>query len=171
MPDCLRLTERPRQGKNITEYMNLGAEVNVGDEMADGDLYDSEGNLHHLSEFKGQYILLDFWSMGCGPCVQSIPEMEEVTAIYKDKLAVVSISGDSKENWKKFISEKSMTGNQWNELKNGRTGLAARYKVVGIPPLCIDLTGRDSTGDVEWIWPRFIKREAERVSKIDHIPY
>lgn len=131
-----RLSEADREtpaGKNITEYMNLGAEVNVGDEMADGDLYDSEGNLHHLSEFKGQYILLDFWSMGCGPCVQSIPEMEEVTAIYKDKLAVVSISGDSKENWKKFISEKSMTGNQWNELKNGRTGLAARYKVVGIP--------------------------------------
>lgn len=51
----------------------------------------------------------------------------------KDKLAVVSISGDSKENWKKFITDKNMTGNQWNELRKGRTGLAARYKVVGIP--------------------------------------
>ena len=120
-------------GKNITEYMNLLAEVNVGDPMADGDLYDKDGNLHHLSEFSGQYILLDFWSMGCGPCVQSIPEMEEITEMYKDKLAVVSISSDGKEDWRKFIADKNMTGNQWNELRKGRTGLAARYKVIGIP--------------------------------------
>lgn len=120
-------------GKNIIEYMNLGTEVNVGDPMADGDLYDMEGNLHHLSEFAGRYILLDFWSMGCGPCVQSIPEMEEVTEMYKDKLAVVSINSDGKEDWKKFVTDKNMTGNQWNELRKGCTGLAACYKVIGIP--------------------------------------
>lgn len=120
-------------GKTLTELMNLEAEVNIGDPMVDGDLYDPEGNLHHLSEFAGQYILLDFWSMGCGPCVNSIPEMEEVIEMYKDKLAVVSISGDSKENWKKFVAEQKMTGNQWNELRRMRTGLAARYKAVGIP--------------------------------------
>lgn len=120
-------------GKSISEYMNLGAEVNVGDKMIDGDLYDVEGNLRHLSEFAGQYILLDFWSQGCGPCVQSIPEMEEIIEMYKDKLAVVGISDDGKEDWKKYITQKKMSGNQWNELRHGRTGLAARYKVRGIP--------------------------------------
>lgn len=120
-------------GKSISEYMNLGAEVNVGDKMIDGDLYDAEGNLRHLSEFAGQYILLDFWSQGCGPCVQSIPEMEEIIEMYKDKLAVVGISDDGKEDWKKYITQKKMSGNQWNELRHGRTGLAARYKVRGIP--------------------------------------
>lgn len=120
-------------GKSISEYMNLGTEVNVGDKMVDGNLYDPEGNLRHLSEFTGQYILLDFWSMGCGPCVQSIPEMEDIIEMYKDKLVVIGISSDSKEDWKKFIADKNMTGNQWNELRKERTGLAARYKVVGIP--------------------------------------
>ena len=131
-----RMSETDKQtetGRAISEYMNLGSVVNVGDEMMDGDLYDLDGNLRHLSEFKGKYILLDFWSMGCGPCVKSIPEMEEMTELYKDKLAVVSISGDSKENWKNFIAEKKMTGNQWNELRKGRTGLAARYQAIGIP--------------------------------------
>lgn len=105
-------------GKSISEYMNLGAEVNVGDKMIDGDLYDVEGNLRHLSEFAGQYILLDFWSQGCGPCVQSIPEMEEIIEMYKDKLAVVGISDDGKEDWKKYITQKKMSGNQWNELRH-----------------------------------------------------
>lgn len=131
-----RLSEADKQtelGQEITEYMNLKDEVNVGDDMADGNLYDLDGNLRHLAEFKGQYMLLDFWSRGCGPCVESIPEMEEVAEMYKDKLAVVSISGDTKKGWQEFVAEKKMTGNQWNELRKGRTGLAARYKAFGIP--------------------------------------
>mgnify|MGYP003057865721 CR=1 FL=1 len=66
-------------GQIITGYMNLPETVNVGDEMADGDLYDLDGNVRHLSEFKGKYILLDFWSQGCGPCLQSLPELEEAS--------------------------------------------------------------------------------------------
>ncbi|WP_102407525.1 TlpA family protein disulfide reductase [Parabacteroides bouchesdurhonensis] len=131
-----RMSEADKEtvtGKEISEYMNLGQEVNIGDEMVDGDLYDPEGNIRHLSEFKGRYILLDFWSMGCGPCIQSIPEMEEISEMYKDKLSVVSINGDSKEDWIKFIADRKMTGNQWNELLKGRTGLMARYQVIGIP--------------------------------------
>lgn len=131
-----RLSEADKQtevGQSISEYMNLGAEVNVGDDMVDGDLYDPDGNLHHLSEYAGRYIMLDFWSRGCGPCIQSIPEVEEIAEMYKDKLAVISISGDAKEDWKRCLADRKMTGIQWNELRKGRTGLAARYQVVGIP--------------------------------------
>ena len=135
-----RLSEADKQtrdGRTITEYMNLPDTVGVGGDMADGDLYDTDGNLHRLSEFCGQYILLDFWSQGCGPCVQSLPEMEEITQMYKDKVAVVSISQDSEESWKQYVSHKRMKGNLWNELRNGNTGLAAAYQVNGIPHLLL----------------------------------
>lgn len=131
-----RLSEADKQtevGQSISEYMNLGAEVNVGDDMVDGDLYDPEGNLHHLSEYAGRYIMLDFWSRGCSPCIQSIPEVEKIAEMYKDKLAVISISGDAKEDWKQCLADRKMTGIQWNELRKGRTGLAARYQAIGIP--------------------------------------
>lgn len=58
---------------------------------------------------------------------------KEISEMYKDKLSVVSINGDSKEDWIKFIADRKMTGNQWNELLKGRTGLMARYQVIGIP--------------------------------------
>lgn len=103
-----RMSEADKQtetGQLITAYLNLPEEVNVGDEMVDGDLYDLDGNVRHLTEFKGKYILLDFWSQGCGPCVQSLPEMEEITEMYKGRMEVISISQDPKDEWKKFIAE------------------------------------------------------------------
>ena len=101
--------------------------------MVDGDLYDANDSLRHISEFKGKFILLDFWSSGCGPCVESIPEMEKVMDLYKDKMTVISISEDPKARWKEYIKTKGMGGNQWNELRKGRTGLALNYQVRGIP--------------------------------------
>ncbi|WP_455761692.1 TlpA family protein disulfide reductase [Phocaeicola coprophilus] len=71
-------------------------ETEKGDDMADGLLYDAEGESHHLSELQGRYILLDFWSIYCGPCRMSEPEMEEIAHLYGDKLALVGISNDEK---------------------------------------------------------------------------
>lgn len=131
-----RLSDADKQteiGKEISMYMNLPEPVDVGDEMADGDLYDTDGNLHHLSELKGKYLLLDFWSSRCGPCIASIPELKEIGKLYKDKLVIVSISEDSEEQWKETLKTHQMGGIQWNELRDGRTGLFAAYQVAGIP--------------------------------------
>lgn len=140
MPECEKQTVI---GKEIASYLFPAPKVEIGDEMADGDLYDKEGNLRRLSEFKGRYILLDFWSSGCVPCLHSFPEMEEITANYAGKMAVVSISEDPEARWKKFIDEKKLEGNQWNELRTGRTGLASRYQVTAIPHyVLIDPAGK-----------------------------
>jgi DNA primase len=101
--------------------------------LVDGDLYDADGNLHRLAEFIGKYILLDFWSAGCGPCVQAIPELQEIARKYAGRVAVVSISQDPKPVWKEFIAEKQLVGNQWNELVDGDTRLGMRYGVKEIP--------------------------------------
>ena len=131
-----RVSEADRateEGQLITVYLNLPEVVNVGDQMVDGDLYDPEGNVRHLSEFKGKYILLDFWSQGCGPCLQSFPELKEVAESYKEDLVIVSINSDPRDRWLDFIERKGLTGNQWNEFAKGKTGLAAVYQVKAIP--------------------------------------
>ena len=52
--------------------------VDIGDDMVDADLIDRDGHICHLSEFKGKYILLDFWNRGCGPCMKAFPEAAEI---------------------------------------------------------------------------------------------
>lgn len=131
-----RMSDQQKQteaGKLICSYLNPATTVSIGDEMVDGDLYDLDGKLRHLSEFRGKYILLDFWSSTCGPCIASIPEVEEIITMYKEKMAVISISDDPENVWKKCVAEKKMGGHQWNELRKGNTGLSARYQVNSIP--------------------------------------
>lgn len=57
-----------------------------GDKMADTELFDLDGKIHHLTDFNGKYILLDFWSSGCGPCIMALPEMKEIQEQYKSVL-------------------------------------------------------------------------------------
>ena len=120
-------------GEEITGYINLPKKLSVGDDMVDGDLYDLDGKVRHLSEFKGKYILLDFWSQGCGPCMQTLSEVDLITQQYNGRMEVVSINLDSKELWMDFIAKKGLKGNQWNELRKGFTGLTAAYQVISIP--------------------------------------
>lgn len=122
-------------GQNIAAYQKKQRTVDVGDEMADANLYDVDGRVHRLSELRGKYILLDFWSVGCYPCRLSFPEMEEIINAYKDKLEVVSINMDVAEPWKEVVAKEQLKGNQWNEMIKGNTntGLGAAYQVNGIP--------------------------------------
>ena len=129
------LTEEQKQDRLAQEaYVMLfpPQHVEVGKEMADTDLFDLQGNKHQLAELKGKYILIDFWSSGCGPCIMAIPEMGELASTYKDKLNIVSISTDNKNVWERASKEHPMTWDNWNDLK-GNAGIYAQYDQRGIP--------------------------------------
>lgn len=143
----------PDKWKNTTTGSEIGTTVYPpklivkGDIAADGDLFDLDGGVHHLADFKGKYILLDFWSIGCGPCVQAVPEMKEVGEAYKDSLVIVSLSLDTKEIWKQESPKHGMTWYNLNDLK-GRSGIAAKYGVWGIPHYV--LVSPQGTMAVQW---------------------
>jgi thiol-disulfide isomerase/thioredoxin len=130
-----RMSEEQKQsslGQLITANLFPLKVVKIGEDMADGDLYDLEGNLHHLSELKGKYLLLDFWSSGCGPCIMAIPEMGELQQKYVDKLTIVSLSSDTEKTWKAASARHKMIWKNWSDKKQ-TGGLYAQYGVRGIP--------------------------------------
>ena len=120
------------EGMNIYANLYPPKQAMDGDDFPDADLYDLDGNLHHIAEYKGKYILLDFWSSGCGPCIKAFPEMKEMYEKYGDKLAIISMSIDTDRRWRKASETHNITWCNWNEGK-GEGGIYTNYRIGGIP--------------------------------------
>lgn len=50
----------------------------VGKEASDFELKDMKGNTVKLSHYKGKKVYLKFWATWCGPCRQSMPELNKL---------------------------------------------------------------------------------------------
>jgi len=52
------------------------------------DLTDVEGGRHRLADYRGRWVVLNFWATWCVPCIQEIPE---IAAYHRDHREVVVI--------------------------------------------------------------------------------
>jgi len=106
--------------------------VRVGDDMADADFFDVNGKTKHISDYLGKYLLLDFWSSGCGPCLMAFPEMKEISKTYLENLTIISISLDTDNRWKETMGNHDMP---WVNIRDPKAmgGLIASYGARGIP--------------------------------------
>jgi peroxiredoxin len=95
-------------------------------------LKDAEGKEHSLADFKGKYLVIDFWASWCGPCKKEMPFMKELYEKYHAKgLEMLAISTDNDRNaWLKAMKKLNMPYLQLHD-KNG--DVAANYFVRGIP--------------------------------------
>ena len=110
----------------------------VGEEAVDAELFDMQGNKHHLLEgmTDGRYLLLDLWGIGCGPCRMAEPEMREVYGRMKDKLEIVGINEDKLSSWKNSDFSKRIVWKNWNDGKMG-SSISSRYCDEGAVPYYI----------------------------------
>jgi thiol-disulfide isomerase/thioredoxin len=110
----------------------------VGEEAVDAELFDMQGNTHHLLEgmTDGRYLLLDLWGIGCGPCRMAEPEMREVYERMKDKLEIVGINEDKLSSWKNSDFSKRIVWKNWNDGKMG-SSISSRYCNEGAVPYYI----------------------------------
>lgn len=120
------------KGQEIYVSLYPPEEAQDGADFPDATFYDLQGNEHHIAEHQGKYILLDFWSSGCAPCIFAFPEMKQVYEKYQDRLAIVSMSIDTDSRWRKASEDYDITWSNWNEGK-GTGGLYANYRIMGIP--------------------------------------
>lgn len=50
---------------------------------------DYKGVEHRLSDYRGKWVVMNFWATWCPPCLEEIPELAKFHAEHKDKDAVV----------------------------------------------------------------------------------
>ena len=128
----------------LTRMAGLKA-VSVGQPALDFTINSIDGKPVKLSDFKGKYVLLDFWASWCMPCRQENPNLVKAYNDYKDKnFTILSVSLDKDPvAWKKAIAADNLTWAHVSELKDFEGPAVRLYQVEAIPAsFLIDPSGK-----------------------------
>jgi len=134
-------------GKMLAMGFEAGRKTAVGAMAMDFTQNDQNGKPVKLSDFKGKYVLVDFWASWCGPCRSENPNVVAAYQKYKDKnFTVLGVSldkTDAKEAWLKAIADDKLTWTQVSDLKFWQNEVAVMYGIQSIPAnFLIDPTGK-----------------------------
>lgn len=125
------------QGKYIAEKLIASKTVAIGKKAPDFTSSDTTGAPIKLSDFKGKYVLLEFWAHWCVPCRAQHPHMKETYDKFKDKgFTILQYSIDVKKDekkWKDAIVKDGLVWPQASDLSTGKAPVAELYGVQPIP--------------------------------------
>jgi peroxiredoxin len=144
--DDVRIAVPPAKSRGDDKPFDMGEVVlkpsvnlKVGNAAPDFNVETLDGKTLKLSDFRGKYVLLDFWATWCGPCVAEMPNLKKTyEAFGQDKrFVMISLSVDSDRGTvKKFVESKDI---RWTQAFLGewssKDTVTANYGVYSIPSI------------------------------------
>lgn len=130
--------------KETAEAIAQKERLDIGKEAPIFEFPTKDGDMVSLKDFRGKYLIVDFWASWCGPCRNEIPHLKEIYQEYKDKgVEILSVSIDKSKNaWKKAMNEEKMS---WPQIQAPGAGkdIMKEYQFSGIPYIILlDKEGR-----------------------------
>ena len=125
--------DRKPDGKSVREWVYPYPKAELGKPCVDSDFFDVNGKKYRIADFRGKYVLLDFWANYCGACIGAFPHIGKLQQQYADQLTVISISVDKIDTWKNSPHQKEIT---WHSLNDGGGhwgGIAGSYDIMAMP--------------------------------------
>lgn len=133
-----------KKGKRLASLLKAAA-LKEGAQAFDFTQADVNGKPVKLSDFKGKYVLIDFWASWCVPCRQENPNLVAAYNKYKAKnFEILGVSLDNKkENWLKAIADDKLHWSNVSDLKGWRNEAAELYAVRAVPSnVLVDPNGK-----------------------------
>lgn len=132
------------QGKNtsyakrVYQFVNVEKTISKGMTAPGFTLKDLKGKPVSLSDYKGKYVLLDFWASWCPPCRAEHPLLVSLQKKYGSDIEFISLSMDASEKaWREAVAIDQLSWMQLNDPKSVNGEAGDNYGVKALPFNCI----------------------------------
>lgn len=123
-------------------------------DLPDVGLLDETEAPRTLADYKGQWVVLNFWATWCAPCRKEMPSLQALDAAMGDDFSVVTIATgrNSVDAINAFFSEAGVT--TLPKLRDPKSELARNMGVLGLPlTVILNPEGQEVgrlIGDADW---------------------
>lgn len=122
-------------GQSLYKLLNAHTVTALGVAAPNFTQNDTNGKPVALSDFKGKYVLVEFWASWCSPCRAESPNLLKQYGKFKNKgFEILGVSVDSdKAKWMEAIKKDALTWPQISDLKGWDNEARKVYGITGVP--------------------------------------
>ncbi|MGB1008299.1 MAG: TlpA family protein disulfide reductase [Thiolinea sp.] len=101
-------------------------------QVQDFSFKDINGHHHRFSDYKGKWVIVNYWSTYCGPCIAELPALKRIAAQYKGRVVVLGMdAGETPDReMKQFIRQR---GINYTVVPTQDSSMFALGLIYGVP--------------------------------------
>jgi len=129
--------QKSSYGQVISTYLNV-EKAKIGEHFINFKANTMKGDSFQLSEIKDKYIILDFWSPGCGFCRKANKFFAKEYSGLQDSIEIVGFAlSKNKDRIEKAIQEDNIQWPVASTFKGMDGEIALKYEIRGVPTFYI----------------------------------